>query len=248
MSVYDRFVNDNSVDGFIVDLPRENDRRVSFLIEAGRPFVVHGRDGRVGEYGWVDIDNYGNFYNLTRLLLANGHRHIAFVNGDEAFTYALYRRRAVADAVADGGFPEETVRIYNSLHPMGEAGFKLTSIALADPRVTAILYSSALMAVEGHAAVVRSSARDIAIATMDDELHYLDLSPFAGQFSRVRSSLREAGGAVIAELIRQCNESGPGRGIEIASTFEVAAGMDGAVLEQPIPGKRRQTQRRLQPA
>jgi LacI family transcriptional regulator len=248
MSVYDRFVNDNSVDGFIVDLPRENDRRVSFLLEAGRPFVVHGRDGRTGEYGWVDIDNYGNFYNLTRLLLSNGHRHIAFVNGDEAFTYALYRRRAVADAVADGGFPAETVRVYNSLHPMGEAGFKLTGMALSDPRVTAILYSSALMAVEGHAAVVRNGARDVAIATMDDELHYLDLSPFAGQFTRARSSLRDAGVAVIAELIRQCNEPGPGRGVEITSTFELAQGMDGAVLDQPIPGKRRQAQRRLQPA
>lgn len=249
MGVYDRFVNDNSVDGFIVDLPRENDRRVSFLLETGRPFVVHGRDGRTGTYGWVDIDNYGNFYNLTRLLLGNGHRRIAFVNGDEAFTYALYRRRAVADALADGGFAQDTVRVYNSLHPMGEAGFKLTSLALADPKVTAIIYSSALMAVEGHAAVLRSTGRrNVAVATMDDELHYLDLSPFAGQFSRVRSSLREAGGAVIAELIRQCNEPGPGRGIEIASSFDVARGMDPAVLNDPIPARRRQTRRRLQPA
>ncbi|HVY52861.1 MAG TPA: LacI family DNA-binding transcriptional regulator [Devosia sp.] len=248
MSVYDRFVNDNSVDGFIVDLPRENDRRVSFLLEAGRPFVVHGRDGRTAQYGWVDIDNYGNFYNLARLLIANGHRHIAFVNGDEAFTYALYRRRAVADAVADGGLPQDSVRVYNSLHPMGDAGYKLTTLALSDPLVTAILYSSTLMAVEGHAAVVRSGRRQVAVATMDDGLHYLDLSPFAGQFTRVCSSLREAGGAVIAELIRQCNEPGPGRGVEIASTFELAHGVDGTVLNQPIPSRRRQTQRRLQPA
>ena len=81
---------------------------------------------------------------------------------------------------------------------------------------------------------------------MDDELHYIDLSPFAGQFTTVRSSLREAGGALIAELIRQCNEHGPGRGIEIPSIFEVAKGIDGAVLGKPFPTKRRQGTKRLQ--
>ena len=33
MAVYDRYVNDNSVDGFIVDLPREGDERISYLLE-----------------------------------------------------------------------------------------------------------------------------------------------------------------------------------------------------------------------
>ncbi len=248
MSVYDRYVNDNSVDGFIVDLPRENDRRVSFLLDAGRPFVVHGRDGRPGAYGWVDIDNYGNFYQLARLFVANGHRHLAFINGDESFTYALHRRRGVDDALADAGLPPASVRVLNSLHPMGDAGFGLTQQALEDPRVTAILYSSALMAVEGHAAIVRNAPeRPLAIATMDDELHYIDLTPFAGQFTRVRSSLREAGGALIAELVRQCNTPGPGRGVIVPSRFEVAAGLDPAPLAQPLPAARRQA-RKLQPA
>ena len=131
-----------------------------------------------GDYGWVDIDNYGNFYNLTRLMLANGHRRIAFINGDEDFTYALFRHRGVMDAIADGGLRKDTMKVFNSLHPMGDAGYKLTHMALADPKVTAIIYSSTLMAVEGHAAIVRSDpARKIAVATMDDELHYIDLTP-----------------------------------------------------------------------
>ena len=103
LRVYDRYVNDNSVDGFIVDLPRENDPRIVYLKQAGRPFVVHGRDAGSSAYGWVDIDNYGNFYKLTRLLVANGHKRIAFINGDAHYTYALYRERAVRDAIADMG-------------------------------------------------------------------------------------------------------------------------------------------------
>src|SRR5690606_4936046 len=125
------------------------------------------------------------------------------------FTYAIHRRRGVMDAVADAGLEPPTVRVLNSLHPMGEAGFKLTSLALEDPAVTAILYSSTLMAVEGHAAILRAGERKVAIATMDDELHYLDLSPYAGQWTFVRSSLRDAGLTLTGELIRQCEKGGP---------------------------------------
>ena len=236
MAVYDRYVNDNSVDGFIVDLPREGDPRIAYLLAMGRPFVVHGRDASSAGYGWVDIDNYGNFYRLTRLLVANGHRHIAFINGDAHYTYALYREQGVCDALKDLGLGAETVRVLNSLHPMGDAGFKLTQEALSDARITALLYSSTLMAVEGHAAVARRGAgRKIAIATMDDELHYIDLSSFSDQFTFVRSSLRHAGGALIAELIRQCETGGPGGGKLIPSTFHVLSELDASMLGEPLP-------------
>lgn len=240
LQIYDRYVNDNSVDGFIVDLPREGDPRISYLLDMQRPFVVHGREARSAEYGWVDIDNYTNFYNLTRLMVANGHRHIAFINGDEHFTYALYRRRGVVDALIDGGLSPANVQVLNSLHPMGDAGFKLTSLALGDPRITAIIYSSTLMAVEGHAAVTRAGGnRKLEIATMDDELHYIDLSPFAGQFSYVRSSLREAGGALIAELLRQCEGPTDPKGHTIPSTWHVLPHLDARVLRDPLPANRR---------
>jgi LacI family transcriptional regulator len=240
LAIYDRYVNDNSVDGFIVDLPREGDPRISYLLDMDRPFVVHGREARSAEYGWVDIDNYGNFYNLTRLMIANGHRHIAFINGDEHFTYALYRRRGVVDAMIDGGHSPANLKVLNSLHPMGEAGYKLTTLALADPRVTAILYSSTLMAVEGHSAVVRAGGeRKLEIATMDDELHYIDLSPFADQFSFVRSSLRDAGGALMAELLSQCEGGSPPQGHVVPSAWQLLPHLDARVLDEPLPAHRR---------
>lgn len=241
LAVYDRYVNDNSVDGFVVDLPRKDDPRVAYLSRAGRPFVVHGRTGGAEPYGWVDIDNYGNFYRLARLLIANGHERIAFINGDEHFAYARFRRHGVRDAMTDGGPGARNLRVFNSLHPMGGAGFKLTLRALADPAVTAILYSSTLMAVEGHAAIVRSGRR-IAVATMDDELNYLDLSPFADEFTYVRSSLRAAGAALVAELIRQCETGGAPRGTLLASTFHVAPDLDPRSLDAPIPPRERAMQ------
>ena len=240
-SVYDRYIKDNSVDGFIIDLPRKNDPRISFLLEAGHPFVVHGREGREDRYGWVDIDNFGNFYRLTRLMIANGRRRFAFVNGDEHFTFALERHNGVLAALRDLGLPASTVRVLNATHPMGDAGFQLTAQALDDPSVSAILYSSTLMAAEGYSAVVRSGRRigkDLALASMDDELQYLDLTPFEGQFTYVRSSLRQAGIALVEDLIRQCESNSSPTGTIVPSTFHPAPGLDGTTFDLPIPDHR----------
>ncbi len=239
LETYDRYVRDNSVDGFIVDLPRENDPRVSYLIEMGRPFVVHGREERCDLYGWVDVDNYGNFYRLADLLIHNGHRRIAFINGDERFNYALYRRRAVDDAMADRGIAPDNLSVFNAVHPMGDAGYKLTREALRDPSVTAVIYSSILMAIEGQAAIDQAGRGGVVVATMDDELHYLDISRIAKRVTFVRSSLRDAGLALIAELARQCDRAEPARGTVIPSTFHVQEGLDDAPLHLPLPEHRR---------
>lgn len=240
---YDRYVRDNSVDGFIVDLPREDDERVSYLLEAGRPFVVHGRERRCGQYGWVDMDNYGNFYKLARLLIANGHRHIAFINGDEHFNYALYRHNAMRDAAQDAGLPADAVTVYPSSHPMGEAGFRLTQEALRDPRVTAVVYSSILLLTAGYELLMEAgqrAGRTLAIATMDDQLSHIDPSRLAPRVSFVRSSLHDAGTALIAELSRQCDKGiEPGRTL-VASSFQIAPGLDARTLDEPMPRARRE--------
>jgi LacI family transcriptional regulator len=244
LATYDRYVRDNSVDGFIVDLPREDDGRIDFLIESGRPFVVHGRDRRSDQYGWVDMDNYGIFYKLVRLLIANGHRHIAFINGDEAFNYALYRRHAVHDAVADAGLPADSVTIYNSAHPMGDAGFRLTQQALGDRRITAIMYSSILLLVEGYevwSAAEPRNGRPIALATMDDGLSHIDPTRMSSRVTFARSALREAGTALIRELSRQCDDGEAPRGTLIASSFRVVPDFNPRSLDEPLPLERRDT-------
>lgn len=239
VAVYERYVSDNSVDGFIVDLPGEDDARINYLLSTGRPFVVHGRTSRYRDYAWVDIDNYGNFYRLGRLLAAQGHRRIALINGDERFNYALYRRKAIEDALEDAGMPPESLLVLNSNHPMGDAGFRLTSQVLEED-VSAIVYCSILMAVEGHAALAKAGPRGEAmvLASMDDQLHYLDLSQIADRTIFVRSSLKEAGVALIEELARQCDEHTGPQGTIVPSVFVVPEGMDGHGLDADLPGHR----------
>lgn len=236
IAAYERYVRDGSVDGFIVDLPRPSDPRITYLLETGVPFVVHGREERAEQYGWVDVDNYGNFYNLTKLVIENGHSKFAFINGDETFLYASVRRKAVDDALRDLGLPPATVIHFEGTHPMGEAGYQLTELAVADAEVTAIIFSSVLMAMEGISALAkmgREPGKDIMIASMNDELHYLNLGPYEGQITFVRSSLRAAGRSMVAEVLRQCS-GGTKRGILIPSLFDLAGGVSAETIKGDV--------------
>lgn len=242
LATYDRYVRDGSVDGFIVDLPRPDDPRIAFLMEAGLPFVVHGREGRCADYGWVDIDNYGNFRNLARLAIENGHTRFAFINGDEQFTFASDRRRGVETALRELGLPPDTALILNGAHPMGESGYHLTEQALEDKRITAILYSSTLMAIQGQAVLTRAGLRigtDMMIATMDDDLRYFSLLSHDGTITFVRSSLHDAGTAVVEKLIAQCEHGARPTGTVIPSHFELADGLSAATLDPGLDLHRR---------
>ncbi len=235
IAVYDRYVQDNSVDGFIVDLPRHDDPRIRYLLDSGKPFIVHSRDNNADRYSWVDIDNPGNFRKLAHLMFANGHKKIAFVNGDAKFTFAAARQRGIEMAQEELGLPASSVITLNANHPMANAGYQLTQKALEDREVSAILYSSALMAVEGQAALAQAGRRpgeNIAVATMDDMLNYLDLSPYAGRFTFIRSSLRDAGEQLVSGLIAQCEDNNVRSTTIIPSRFLVSDELDGSVLDE----------------
>ncbi|MCD7059188.1 substrate-binding domain-containing protein [Pelagibacterium xiamenense] len=236
MAAYEHYVRDGSVDGFIVDVPRPDDPRVAFLKSAGVPFVVHGRDGVANDFGWVDIDNHGVFYNLAKLVVENGHRKFAFINGDEQYLYALIRRRAVDAAVRDLGLPPDTVLYFEGTHPMGDAGYQLTELALADPEVTAVIYSSILFALEGLSAITQAGkkpGKDMMIASMNDQLQYLNLSPLEGIATLVNSSLRAGGRALVAEVIRQC-ETGKTGGTMIPAFFDLADGISAETIKDDV--------------
>ncbi|MCF6343671.1 MAG: LacI family transcriptional regulator [Devosiaceae bacterium] len=237
VNIYDGYVKDNSVDGFIVDLPQENDERINYLLEAGKPFIVHSRNKQSEQYSWVDIDNVGNYRKLTRLLIANGHKKIAFINGDNKFTFAQARQFGVEQALRELDLPMTTVKTYNATHPMANAGFELTKIALNEGDISAILYSSAFMAVEGNAALMQRGIKigqDIAVASMDDKLNYLDLSQYEGLITFIRSSLRDAGEQLVKSLIEQCENKSDPIQIIIPSKIFLAKNIDASLLDASL--------------
>ncbi len=234
INIYDQYVKENSVDGFIVDLPQENDARINYLLAAEKPFIVHSRNSLSEHYSWVDIDNEDNFRRITHLLIANGYDKIAFINGDNKFTFAQARQRGIDKTLRELNLPSSVVKTYNATHPMVNAGYQLTKQALENGNLNAIIYSSALMMVEGNQALLqagRKAGENIAIASMDDMLSYLDLSQYEGKVSFIRSSLRDAGEKLVDSLIQLCEQKSSQIKIIIPSQLIIAENMDKTILQ-----------------
>lgn len=98
---YDRLVRTRSIDGFVVTEPSIDDKRVNFLRKKKIPFVLHGQTMDVPDYPFFDIDNVAVGYDLTKYLIGNGHRRIAFLNGSAEASYAQRRDIGYQKAFAE---------------------------------------------------------------------------------------------------------------------------------------------------
>ncbi len=100
---YRRLIDKGMIDGFILNAPMINDRRVAFLRRKGIPFVTHGRDSLMATHPYYDIDNFGVGAASAALLHDLGHRRIALVNGPAEYNYTVERARGVRETLAARG-------------------------------------------------------------------------------------------------------------------------------------------------
>lgn len=82
-------VEEGSVDGVIITHTRPQDDRVSYLLDAGKPFVSFGRTelGRI--HASIDIDHEAIGAAASRLLLDAGHESPLLIAPSSQFTYSL---------------------------------------------------------------------------------------------------------------------------------------------------------------
>lgn len=95
---------DDPLQGVILIDPQLRDARFLILQEKHFPFVVLGNPGQQG-IPFVDNDNVKIGYMLTKYLLEQGHRKIAFLNGPLYFTNAEDRKRGFLNALAEFNIP-----------------------------------------------------------------------------------------------------------------------------------------------
>lgn len=99
-----RYLEGSNPAGLIISRSKPKDELIDYLQSHNRKFVVFGSPSvEAGLVNSVDTDNYSAFYDLSRHVLSLGHQHIAFLNGDQNFSYARLRERAFRDAARDNG-------------------------------------------------------------------------------------------------------------------------------------------------
>ncbi|MEM7709276.1 MAG: substrate-binding domain-containing protein [Pseudomonadota bacterium] len=103
LETYRRLIDERKADGFVLPRTRQIDPRVTMLRRAGVPFVLFGRHGDPEGCAWFDIDGAAAMREAVRILVARGHRRIAYIGGSAAFTYEGLRADGFRQGLRDVG-------------------------------------------------------------------------------------------------------------------------------------------------
>ncbi|EPX82725.1 transcriptional regulator, LacI family [Rubellimicrobium thermophilum DSM 16684] len=216
--VYRRLIGGGAIDGFVLLEPQLRDPRVAFLRAEGVPFVVHGRIEPPHDYPFYDIDNRAVARRLTGMLIAAGHRRVAFLNGPARNTYAVSRRAGWREALEDAGIEPEP-----ALHRFGAMSAGAGLVAAVDfwgPRglwPTGVVCGSTRIAMgllEGIRALGLSVPEDVSVVVHDDELPGLRPALFDPPLTATRSPLAD-GWPHLARLLVAAVDGEPAERLQV---------------------------------
>lgn len=209
LAVYRKLIDRGALDGFVVVEPVDDDPRVNYLIERGVPFVVHGRARSQTNYAYYDIDNYGVGYQLTRHLLDNGHRKIAFINGLEKRTYSVARAEGYRAALEEEGlvFDESLMRYGRMNDALGMVS-AVQFFAGGSSGPTAVICGNMLVA-RGVYSTLRSLGLsipdDVSVVAHDDVLPEVRGAPFYPALTVTKAALSNSWAPMGSYLIGAIN-------------------------------------------
>jgi LacI family transcriptional regulator len=194
---YKRLVEKNTVDGFILNAPRLNDRRFEYLRHQNIPFVVHGRGGGEPDYPYFDIDNAGVGAASVNLMADLGHTRIALLNGPGHWGYAAQRRTGVAATLKarDLNVPQQFL-VDDDRDPNFSYRAALGMLSgRYGPRPTAIICASTIFASGVYRAAKdlgMAVPSDLSIIAHDDAVPELRAINFEPSLTVTRAPLRNA--------------------------------------------------------
>ena len=208
--VHEDLFKAGGIDGFIVVEPVADDQRIGRLQQLGVPYVVHGRDPKT-DHHFVDVDNVALARTMAACLRAHGHRHIAFLNGPEGFTFSEARasgfRAELGKLEAAGGALWILPGVMTA-----ERGERDVLELLAHPnRPTAFIAGNLMLAKGVYDAAQRMSYRipdDLSVLGHDDGLSQYPPSCFTPVIGGTRSWLKDAW-SDLADLLQRLIEDGP---------------------------------------
>ncbi len=197
LSAYSALIRGKTVDGFVLLNPKDEDERIAYLLEHKVPFVAHGRAMNSTEYPFFDIDNHAVGHDLTALLVAKGHRHIAMLNGRRGLAFSTRRRDGYAEALREGHIDvDDSLMAHGQMtEQFGYENAKRLLQRTEGPRPTAFVASSTRIAVGVFRACDElglSVPEDISVVAHDDELDEIRSDSLACPLTVTLSPLRES--------------------------------------------------------
>jgi LacI family transcriptional regulator len=169
------------VDGILLVPSRSTADSIEFIHKHNTPVVVLDRRVPNAQTDVVRADSQGGAYQLTRLLLGLGHRHVAILSGPRDVSTAEDRVAGYQQAMAEAGIPEaEKLVCYGAFTQ--ESGYEMVKQALtATPQLTALFAANNFIGIGALKALQDLGLRvpeDIALVAFDDLPPALVTFPF----------------------------------------------------------------------
>lgn len=103
----DYIIRNNLADGIIFTRTETLDPRVRRLIEAGFPFVSHGRTEFTTPHPYVDYDNFTFALEAARRLIAKGRKKLTIILPPKRLTFSQHMLHGFMTAVREAGIAFE---------------------------------------------------------------------------------------------------------------------------------------------
>ncbi len=113
-------VANKQVDAMILPRLEVDDLRMVWLKEKNMPFVAFGHPDEDVNFPWLDLDNFGAFYDVVHHLYKQGHRDIALLAGNPKLLLTQQRMKGFLAAADELKLSLKPYHI--SHHSMSELG------------------------------------------------------------------------------------------------------------------------------
>jgi LacI family transcriptional regulator, repressor for deo operon, udp, cdd, tsx, nupC, and nupG len=143
---YVRLMESGRIDGFLLTDPQRADPRIAMLAETDVPAVVVGQTGEPCPLPVLETDHLGGVEAAVEHLLSLGHRRIGFVGGPESYEHVRARREVWEATIRRAGSEPGRAALADQADP---TGVDATAAVLQDPEVTAIVYTTDVLAIVG---------------------------------------------------------------------------------------------------
>lgn len=163
MRALKRFVEHKRVDAMIVARTHVHDERVSYLLDRGFPFVLHGRVDESRPYAYLDTDGGSALSAAVAHLASLGHTRLGFVGAPLDRYFAADRFKGfIAGLRGQGLWPDEQIIRHGAIEEMSAA-------ALARQILSVKLRPTALICATDRIALgAMRAAKELGLGIPDD--------------------------------------------------------------------------------
>jgi len=227
---------DRACDGLILYL--ENPLREDvqqMIVKSGTPVIIVGGNPCPPAKLRIRIDNYSGALAGMRLLLAEGHRNIAYLSGGLMYHDTRERLRGIADALAERGLGLDDILVEHGAFSERFGHEAAARLVAEHPEITAIFAGDDDVAAGALLALKQAGRRvpaDISLLGFDDNFHARHLTP---SLTTIRQPVLEAGRTATRELVAILDGSAPAA--EITIPTELVRRESVGPVRTPLPAR-----------